>query len=159
MSVPAVFPIGHRGHIELQTHAAADLDSMAVALEDQITTKSPRSIGRAGSIIEFEAGMFGGVAGWSAFTLIRSGHIELKRTAMGIKVDYQIYFTETLLLLAVLSAVVAAMGGGARDASITWVLGNFLGMWAWGSCVIAITAIVMFPRFLRRALLDPGHAV
>jgi hypothetical protein len=139
------------------TPAASSLtaDVLSGRLERALETLSPVWVAREGGRVLFAGGIFRFVSSWNLLGPITRGWVEVTPTGKGTVVRYKIWFSEMLLGVTLLVAIMGTfMHVWQRPTAdtISWLA--FMWLWLFG--VNLLTTLVRFPRFVRRATVA-GH--
>ena len=116
-----------------------------------------KRLARFGNRVEFHAGLMRFVSSLNQLVAISHGAIAVQREANSLSIRYELWFTEVLIFATV--GVAAVLGPPImRDPHLAVAAKIAIPAFAWIWLVggnIASTAF-RFPRFLRRAVLEPN---
>jgi hypothetical protein len=128
------------------------LGAVLASITARLEREKPKRLSQAGDRIEFKGGILRFVSSWNQLVAISRGEIRVERQTSGISVQYQIWFTQLLIVVTIM------VGGflslpivGAGNLSAAGKVAVLAIAWLWlAGGNIAITTY-RFPRLLRQA--------
>jgi hypothetical protein len=149
-----MFPVSIDGEIEIQAIEPQRERILGVLLnvERALISEKANNLQLSGNRISFEAGMFRMVTNMNALVPVGYGEIEVVPGNPG-KLKYELSCRQMLTVATVMAVIGGGFAGfGSREGGLGGAFGAFAVAW---SCLFGLNyliAMVMLPRFLRKAV-------